>query len=268
MLEGTPGHPTASDLSGAARGTAVLVPGFTGSKEDFIAVLPLLLDAGYTVVALDLAGQNETPGRSDGDKYSLAGFADDVIAVAELYSDRPVHLVGHSLGGLICRAAATRHRFGSLTLLCSGPGPVPEEQRGRLQLFADVLDEHGADVLWQAMRALESEQGNHGPDDPRLAAFLAERFRRNDPRSLLAMVDILISDRPSAATPVGSGTPTLVITGQHDDVWWPSIQTEMAEVLGVRQVVIADAGHSPAVDRPEPTAITLTEFWQHEGPRP
>ena len=243
------------------------MPGFTGSKEDFIALLPLLRAAGYAVVAVDLAGQNESPGLAIDADYTLTSYADDVTAVADLFPG-PVHLLGHSLGGVICRIATARHRrFTSLALLCSGPVPVPKEQQQRLKLFASVLDEHGPDVLWQAIRALESEQGNHGPDDPRLAAFLAERFRRNDPRSLLAMVDILVSDRQPSQQPDSSAIPALVVTGEHDDVWWPSIQAEMAQLMGVLQVVIADAGHSPAVDRPEATATALAEFWEHEGHR-
>src|SRR5690349_6857360 len=38
------------------RGTALLVPGFTGSKEDFAPILDPLREAGYRTVAMDLPG--------------------------------------------------------------------------------------------------------------------------------------------------------------------------------------------------------------------
>lgn len=40
----------------AGRGTALLVPGFTGSKEDFLDLLAPLSAAGFRVVAVDGRG--------------------------------------------------------------------------------------------------------------------------------------------------------------------------------------------------------------------
>ncbi|TGB13279.1 alpha/beta hydrolase, partial [Streptomyces palmae] len=50
----------ARPAAGPVRGTALLVPGFTGSKEDFIALLEPLATAGFRVVAVDGRGQYET----------------------------------------------------------------------------------------------------------------------------------------------------------------------------------------------------------------
>jgi pimeloyl-ACP methyl ester carboxylesterase len=46
-------------------GTALLVPGYTGSKEDFIPLLGPLAAAGRRVVAVDMRGQYQTPGPDD-----------------------------------------------------------------------------------------------------------------------------------------------------------------------------------------------------------
>ncbi len=45
------------------RSPALLVPGFTGSKEDFLSVIGLLATAGRRVIAIDMRGQYETAGR-------------------------------------------------------------------------------------------------------------------------------------------------------------------------------------------------------------
>src|SRR6266567_2090068 len=79
------------------RGPALLVPGFTGSKEDFIAVLQTLAGAGRRVVALDMRGQYETPGPDEASAYTCAALGADIGAVLESFDD-PVHLVGHSFG--------------------------------------------------------------------------------------------------------------------------------------------------------------------------
>lgn len=66
-------------MPGDGLGTVLLVPGFTGSKEDFLDLLPLLHDCGWTVIALDNRGQYESPHAPD---YSLDLWADDVCDIA------------------------------------------------------------------------------------------------------------------------------------------------------------------------------------------
>ena len=60
--------------------TALLVAGFTGSKEDFIAVLEPLADAGYHVVAYDQRGQYETPGPAGPEGWTSTASRADLRA--------------------------------------------------------------------------------------------------------------------------------------------------------------------------------------------
>ncbi len=140
-------------------GTALLLPGYTGSKEDFIAMLEPLTDAGYRVVAVDGRGQYETAGPDDPRAYAQRELALDVLAQAEaLRGDgTPLHLLGHSLGGQIARAAVlTDHApFASLTLMSSGPAEVAAPQREKIKLLGDALGALGMDEVWTAMRALD-----------------------------------------------------------------------------------------------------------------
>src|SRR4051812_2297884 len=62
------------------RGTVVLVPGFTGSKEDFIALLEPVAAAGYRAVAIDGRGQYESPGPRDEAAYAQGALARDLLA--------------------------------------------------------------------------------------------------------------------------------------------------------------------------------------------
>ena len=47
------------------RRPALLIPGYTGSKEDFLPVLGPLAAAGRRVVAIDMRGQYESPPAAD-----------------------------------------------------------------------------------------------------------------------------------------------------------------------------------------------------------
>ncbi len=82
-------------------GIVVLVHGYTGSKEDSSAVLPLLARAGYCAYAYDQRGQYQSKASGP---FSLDGWADDACALLEALPcsepaagpHSPVHLVGHS----------------------------------------------------------------------------------------------------------------------------------------------------------------------------
>jgi pimeloyl-ACP methyl ester carboxylesterase len=85
------------------RDAALLIPGYTGSKEDFLAILDLLADGSRHVVAIDMRGQFETPGADDPDGYRVTALGSDIAAIIHATGAR--HLVGHSYGGLVAREA-------------------------------------------------------------------------------------------------------------------------------------------------------------------
>ncbi|HYB15893.1 MAG TPA: alpha/beta fold hydrolase, partial [Streptosporangiaceae bacterium] len=147
----------ASPVSGACdREPALLVPGYTGSKEDFLAIAWPLARHGRTVVTIDMRGQFETPGSDDHEGYSPSALGADIAALVDATGAR--HLLGHSYGGLIAREGllgqavpgtsgpAESGRAGSLapggitsfTLMSSGPSALtgPRERELRAMLAA------------------------------------------------------------------------------------------------------------------------------------
>jgi pimeloyl-ACP methyl ester carboxylesterase len=245
------------------RGPALLVPGFTGSKEDFIAVLQTLAGAGRRVIALDLRGQYETPGPDDAAAYTCAELGADVAAVIEAVGD-PVHLVGHSFGGLVTRETVILDQglAESFTLMSSGPAAITggREIEGRVLLSA--LPKVGLEHLWSTR--MEPEARAKGVP-PEILAFLRRRMFMNSPAGLMAMANEVLSsadrvEELGKATDA-AGLPVLVLYGENDDAWEPREQAHMAERLGARKVVIPGAAHSPAVEAPETTASALTSFW-------
>ncbi len=248
-------------LTEGAIGTAVLVPGFTGSKEDFIALLLPLAERRVRAVAFDLTGQHETPGPEDAASYSLAGFAADVWAVAATLP-RPLVLVGHSFGGLVVRDAILADPLAAdgLAIIASGPAALPGNQQAVLRMFVDVLNGHGLEAVLQGKRAMDAAAGAAAPP-PDMEAFLTRRFLSNSPGSLQAMIETLceITDQVDALATVAP--PTAVIVGDRDDAWPPKDQRAMAERLGARLVELPDVGHSPAVDAPEAVADAVSALY-------
>jgi pimeloyl-ACP methyl ester carboxylesterase len=244
---------------GVARGTALLVPGFTGSKEDFVFILGTLAEAGYRVVAMDQPGQYQSPGPEQRAAYTVEWLGSVVNRVAdEIGAD---HLLGHSFGGLVARAAvlARPDRYRSLTLMCSGPAAIDgnrRERMARLEPFAH----RGMVALLAEMEREALAQGTAPPAGP-LRDFLRERFLASSPAGLFGMSDALLTEPDRVAELRAVGVPTMVCFGERDDAWGPPAQVEMARRLGARVEVIAGAAHSPAAEQPDATSKVLVEFW-------
>jgi pimeloyl-ACP methyl ester carboxylesterase len=239
------------------------VPGFTGSKEDFIPVLQTLAGAGRRVLTLDMRGQYETPGPDDASAYSCAELGADIAAVIETVGD-PVHLVGHSFGGLVTRETVITDPtlIESYTLMSSGPAAITggREVEGRVLLAA--LPKVGLEHLWSTRMEPDAIAKGVPPD---IVAFLRRRMFTNSIAGLMGMANELLSmsDRVDQLTKVcgSANVPVLVLYGENDDAWEPEDQAIMAERLDARKVVIPGAAHSPAVEAPETTASALTAFW-------
>jgi pimeloyl-ACP methyl ester carboxylesterase len=262
------------------RDAALLVPGYTGSKEDFLAILDLLADDSRHVVAIDMRGQFETAGADQPGGYAAAALGADILAIMHATGAR--HLVGHSYGGLIGREAvlaATGAEFASFTLMSSGPGaltgPRAKDLRAMLAALGVPGDSSRADgggarpdqatlragiaELWRSH--LEPQAVAAGvPGD--IVAFLGRRMRGNDPDGLVLMAAHMLAapDRTAELARLDR-LPTLVIYGENDNSWSPAAQENMARRLGARRLCIPAAVHSPAVEAPATTASALTQFW-------
>ena len=260
------------------REAALLVPGYTGSKEDFLAILDLLADGSRHAIAIDMRGQFETPGADDPGGYSAAALGADIAAIMHATGAR--HLVGHSYGGLTGREAVLAEtgadaQIVSFTLMSSGPaaltGPRAKELRAMLAALGagdgpgndgtpdpGVLRD-GISELWRSYlepQAVEAGVPGH------IVAFLGQRMLSNDPDGLVLMAKHMLTapDRTAELARLDQ-IPVLVIYGENDNAWSPAAQENMARRLGARRLCIPAAVHSPAVEAPATTAGALTQFW-------
>ncbi|MEU3658167.1 alpha/beta hydrolase [Streptomyces sp. NPDC032940] len=251
---------------GVPKGVVLMLPGFTGSKEDFTLLHEPLGARGYRTVAVDGRGQYE----SDGPEHDEAGYAQtelarDVLAQVAALGTR-VHLVGHSLGGQIARAAVLLDHspFLSLTLMSSGPARISESQQQRVKLLRDALDTMTMAQVWEVMQAMgpPEEAGApvpaHGPDAPER---LRERWLGTRPAQLLATGRQLCTEPDRVAELAAVPLPFHVLSGAFDDTWPVPLLDEMAVRLKARRTVVPGAEHSPNTDQPLPTARALADFW-------
>jgi pimeloyl-ACP methyl ester carboxylesterase len=242
-----------------SRGHILLIPGWTGSKEDFIPVMPLLAAAGYDVDAYDQPGQYESDPATD---YSLERFAREALWLSTTAGGAS-HILGHSFGGLVAQKAAVLDpsQVASLSLLCTGPGALGETP-GRPPL-APLVQAIGPMSLAEIRARM--------PRDPSLPADIAEfldtRFTSNDPASLKAITQLL-NDAPDIIDDVAAtGLPFWVGRGADDDAWPHDVQESMAKRLDTEIHVVEDSAHSPAVENPQGLIDAWLPFLLEHSPK-
>jgi pimeloyl-ACP methyl ester carboxylesterase len=248
---------------GTPLGTVLLVPGWTGSKEDFTPLVAELAAYGWRAYAIDQRGQYQTPGPSDPAAYTLDELGLDLVALSKELGGFS-QLVGHSLGGLAGQAAvlADPSVFSTLTLLCSGPaGFSDEEARQRLGLLVFGLENLPIEQVYDLKLEHDRKQPRWTEPADDIAAFMRTKFTSNSPAGLAAFTRHLIEAEDRVDKVAKSGVRAQVLYGAEDDGWPLEAQDDMAERLGTRAQVIADAGHSPAIDQPGTTARLLVQFF-------
>lgn len=238
----------------------VLCPGLIGSKEDFLPLLPALAAAGYRAYAYDYRG-HYGPDVPDGD-HSIRRHAEDLIAVLDAVgstsSTGQAHVVGHSYGGFVVRAAALTApgRLRSAALIGSGPGMDSAKHRKILGGFDHTLSLQGNAVMWPVVRRLVPEH------DVTRREFWRTRLRLMRPSFVHGALTSLAGESDRAADLRATRLALLVMHGHRDRKLWSAAEfAGYAERAGASLSVIEGASHSPNLEQPALTAEALLRFW-------
>jgi pimeloyl-ACP methyl ester carboxylesterase len=247
----------------------LLVPGATGSKEDFVLLAPILAAAGYRVESFDLAGQYQSAGAGPrrGGQYDYDLFVGDLLAVLET-GDTPVHVLGYSFGGLVAELAlaARPELFASLTLL--GTPPCPGQRlRGRRAIrqcfhgvrwlgpFSGLVPPHtiASLMIWGIVT-------NRNHTRPGRLALARKRFDHTN-RESVDQIMALMKHTPATHTALTSArVPVLIAVGEHD-LWRARLHRRFAADIGAA-VRVYPTGHSPCETTPHQLAADMLELYE------
>jgi len=246
--------------------TIVLLHGFAGSLHWWDNLVPLLRGR-YRVVRFDLLGHGGSSKPSGG--YSMEHQAQLVDEALHKLGVARALIVGHSMGGLVATALATRDRaLAAGVALIDSP---PTSAAGKLPFTARVAF---VPVLGQTLRSTlitngmvsSALQSAFAPGYPVAHRFVSDFWRM----TYTSYTDSHREDgayldrRPLAARLTALDLPVLGIYGTEDRIVSPTaIREDYATIPGVRIVAIPHAGHSPMVEKPYATAQALLPFATH-----
>lgn len=244
----------------------VLVPGATGSKEDFILMMPLLAAAGYRVESYDLAGQYESAGAGPHNlvpprsRYDYELFVDDLVAVLEA-GVTPAHVLGYSFAGIVAQIALTKRPelFASLALLSCPPVAVRSFRSiKRVGLLDGLVSDRMAAALmvWGIrLNVIRVPAGR--------LRFARGRFTLTR-RSSIDDIMGLMRSAPELTTALAAApVPKLVAVGEHD-LWPLPLHAEFARSIDATLAVYR-SGHNPCEASPNQLCRDLIVLYRASG---
>jgi pimeloyl-ACP methyl ester carboxylesterase len=252
------------DYEEAGAGPCLLfVPGSFGTTAAWRPIGEQLKDR-YRIVSTSLPGYGRTPECRALSDPPIAVEAEIVEAVAE-HAAGPVHLIGHSFGGVVCAAVALRRRVGlkSLTLLeaniCdllrqAGDSGLYDEVRRLSDAYIAAFQAGEADA---ARRVIDFWSGAGTFDG--LPAPVRDYAIRTTPANIRDWPSMYGWDRPLADYATIT-CPVLVVRGAQSH---PATR-RMAEILAdicphARLADIADASHLMIGTHPREVAALIAE---------
>ncbi len=244
---------TEIEIDGAGS-AIVFVHGLGGDSNSFQMLLGAL--AGFRCIRPDLPGS----GRSlrPFDALSIDLFAETIEAIIEKVGGGAVHLVGHSMGTLVCQHIAARNPEYVKSLTLFGPIVEPSDSaRQRLRDRARTARQDGLiGIADGAATGGTSSTSRHA--NPLLVPFVRESHMRQDAEGFAQTCEALAGG--TAADLRFLRCPTLIVTGDEDAVAPPSAAQALADRLkGSKLKVLEHCGHWTPFERPQDCARLLSE---------
>jgi sigma-B regulation protein RsbQ len=253
-------------ISGRGSRPMMFAHGFGCDQHMWRFVAPAFED-DFQVVLFDLVGA----GGSDLSAYdperhaSLAGYADDIVELAEALQIRSGVFVGHSVSAMIGLLAARKvpHLFSDLIMVGPSPRYIDDPDAGYTGGFTEAQIHELLDFLdsnhmgWsQAMAPMI--MGN--PEQPELADELTNSFCRTDPEiaKRFARTTFLSDNRIDLD---GFTVRTLILQCAEDVIAPEAVGEYVHRSLPNSELVRMSAtGHCPNLSAPDETTAAIRAF--------
>ena len=251
------GKTLAIETHGEGAETIIMVHGLGGTSDTYHAQAGPLARS-FTVIRPDLEGSGRSPLKSK--SLSIKGFAADIVALMKAQQIRSAHLVGHSMGTVVCQHIAAAHPAKVKSMVLLGPlAEPPPPARGVMRDRAKLARKDGmvpiADALVQV--AISNTTRAHRPE---IAAMVREILMRQPARGYAATCEALAEAKSAALSKIKC--PTLLITGDEDGVApAAAVQKLGKSIKGAEVSILPECGHWTPIERPADVNALMFNFY-------
>jgi len=233
----------------------LLVHGLGGTSNVFSAQVGVL-SRYFECIRPDLPGSGRTPATAP---FTLPDLADQLADLLRGRGVQSAHMIGHSLGTVVCQYLAVQHPSLVRSLSLIGPlAAPPEPARAALKDRAAKARAEGmagiADAIVQGGTSADTKA--HRPE---VAALVREILMRQDAEGYALTCEAL-SDVQSA-DPNQIKCPTLLITGDEDGTAPPMrVKALTASIAGAHMEILDRCGHWTTFERAAEVNRLLLNF--------
>jgi sigma-B regulation protein RsbQ len=251
-------------VSGSGEKTIVFAHGFGCDQNMWRHVAPAFEDDFRTVVFDNMGAGRSDLSAYDPEKYgSLAGYADDLIAIAREVEIRDAIFVGHSVSAMIGVIASLKapELFSSLVLV--GPSPRYIDDGGYVGGFSapqieELLDFLADNPMGWSQAMAPAIMGN--PDRPELGEELTTSFCRTDPVIAQAFARTTFTSDNRADLPRVTAR-TLILQCREDIIAPDHVGAYVqANIPGSTLVTLNATGHCPNLSAPREVIDAIRAF--------
>lgn len=249
-------HPIQFECSGHGE-TVVMIHGLGGSSNTFQALMQRL--GNHMVLRPDLPGcaRSQTPH----EPFSISDMASSLLALLRSQGLTRVHLVGHSMGGLVaqCIAIHAPECVATLTLM-GGITEPPEVARHGLLSRAETARSKGIQGIADQIIAATLSPYTHTHTETAVA-FVRESLMRQNPEGYAKCCEAVANHHVFDCRKISA--PTLLLTGDCDPVAPISMAQQLCDVIPNAQLsVVRDCGHWTPVEQANVCGTQLEMFLQ------
>lgn len=247
--------------TGRTDGPAIVCSNSLGTDGRIWDQVGQLLGDRCRVITYDSRGHGLTDAPNG--PYTIAGLADDLLALTDSIGLKKFTLVGLSVGGLIAQQAAIR---------------APEKLAALV--LCDTAARIGSAETWNERIAGIRKAGLASIADPIMERWFAKAFRDTRKDELAGWRNLLTRTPANGyiatceairdadlTTAVGSiRTPTLMVAGEDDGSTPPALVKATADLIpGARFEIIQGAAHMPCIEQPVRLAALIVEHLEKAG---
>lgn len=215
---------------------------------------------GWRRIAPDLRGAGESSAPADG--YSMASYADDLIAVLDALDVAAAVVCGLSMGGYVIFELLRRYRSRvRAAILCDTKAEADSEEgrRGREEMIALALasgPKAVADVMVPTLLAAGTRT-----ERPEVEVQVREMIERTPVSGMGGALQAMRDRVDSTPLLTELRLPVLVVTGEADGISTPEGSAAMAgKIKGARFATVSGAGHLPPLEQPFVTTRLIADF--------